>query len=438
MSTGPGLDASEENAEGIPKESDGVPVAKFRGSHDIRVPFFPMRSTLRILATFAAVATCLPISVAPRAAAATAPQVFDSKPGPWGRVQWHYIHLEAPDWIVEYFSAPHTQPTWVFPKADAATLVNLLVEAGVGRETMDRWFADKRVLTKGPNPITIFPAPADVEALSERTRVRIYSELAKHPQNEYHANPVKILDRDVDAWLGRKVIRPEIRALLKKLVYSNGSVLCFSDVAVLLGHAQNREEVAQFMKLMTRIRAVMAYVQIGEQDDTRTLDRYWSAGYRRKDVLPMLNSISLLPGGGRIGFSHLLPAEARKLMYTYPTLAMAARGRMPDCHWTALNFFQHNPQNVFLDLRLVATQMLEGYELVEPPYEYGDVLVFLDKEGKGQHSCVYLCDELVFTKNGELASAPWLVSTLTDVRRIYSELGPGAMRVFRRKWTDEE
>jgi hypothetical protein len=372
------------------------------------------------------------------AALATDAQIFDCKPGQWGRVQWHYIHLEAPDWIVENFATPHTQPTWVFPNADAPKVVNVLVEAGVRRETMDRWFADKRMVAKGPNAFTIFPAAADVAALSASARVRIYAELAKYPQNEFHANPVKILDRDVDAWLGRKTIRPETRALLKKLVYSNGSVLCFSDIALLLGHAQSKEEVAQFIKLMTRVRAVMAYVQIGEQDDARMLDGYWSAGFRRKDVLPILNSISLLPGGGRIGFSHLLPAEARKLVYTYPTLAMAARGRMPDCHWTALNFFQHSPQNVFLDLRLVATQMLEGHDPVEPPYEYGDVIVFMDKEGQGRHSCVYLCDDLVFTKNGEMASAPWLVSTLTDVRRIYSHLDPGAMRVFRRQWTGQE
>ncbi len=397
-----------------------------------------MISSFRLLV----VAALLPIGHAFAGAVADAAlspnaQVLDCKPGPWGRVQWHYLHLEAPDWILDSFETPSSQPTWIFPRAGAAMLAKLFTDAGVARETVERWFADRRAVTAGPEATTLFPSEADVLGLSEQSRVAIYEELARAPQNEYHANPVRILDADVDAWLGRREIRPEIRELIKRLSYRRGQVRCFSDLAVLLGHARDESEVRDFMKLASRVRAVMAYLQIGPEDDNRTIDKYWTAGFKRKDVLPMLDSVSLLPGGGRLGFAHLLPPEARKLIYTYPTLAMAAKGRMPDCHWTALNFFSYSPQNVFLDLRLVGNQMLGGHDVVQPPYQFGDILGLMNKAGQGLHSCVYLCDELVFTKNGESASAPWIISTLADVQRYYSGLPIAEIRGFRRRWAED-
>lgn len=364
----------------------------------------------------------------------TGAKIFDCKPGPWGKVQWHYLYLEAPDWILESYAAPNSQPTWSFPGAKADALRKFLSEAGIAPEIAERWFAERRTIVEGPEAITLFPSAADIEGLSAKTRGIVYPELAKSPKNELYVNPVKILDRDVDEWLGRREVRPEIRDLLKRLTYLQGSVLCFSDLPVLFSHARDDREVQDFTKLYSRTRAIMAYVQVQEDDNTQALVKYWSGGFRHKDVLPMLNSVSMLPGGGRLGLSHLIPSEPRKLIYTYPTLDMAVTGRMPDCHWTTLNFFNHRPKDILLDLRLVASRVLQGYEKVEPPYQYGDALFFLDQNNQGVHSCTYLCDDLVFTKNGEPLTAPWMISRIGDLERMYSYRSPTQIQGFRQRW----
>mgnify|MGYP001481652416 CR=1 FL=1 len=364
-------------------------------------------------------------------------QVYDCKAGPWGRIQWHYVHIEAPDWIVANTLLPHSQPSWSFPGASVDDLKRFLVMTGVATSTVNGWLADNRAILHGPESITIFPSVPEVEALGDAARRTIYEELAKSQMNEYYANPIYILDRSVEDWIGLRKVRPEILDLIKRLAYQRGDVLCFSDLSVLMAHAQSDAEARDLAKLGTRKRAIMAYLQVSPSEDFEKLEAYWSAAYRRKDVLPILTSISQLPGGGRLGLSHLLPAQPRKLIYTYPTLDLATTGRLPDCHWTTFNFFSFYPQNIYLDLRLAADRLLEGYDPVEPPYKYGDALIFLNKAGDAIHSCVYLCDDLVFTKNGETISAPWIISQIGDVQRLYAHLGLNRIQGYRRRWDQE-
>lgn len=364
-------------------------------------------------------------------------QIYNCRPGPWGRIQWHYLHIEAPDWIVANTQLPHSQPSWSFPGASAENLKRFLLAAGIVPATVDRWLSDGRAILRGPESVTIFPTVADVESLGDAARRTIYQELAKAPVNEYYANPIYILDRSVEDWIGQRKVRPEIVGLLSRLSYRRGDVLCFSDLSVLMSYAQSDAEARDLAKLGTRKRAVMAYLMVGAEDDTRKLEDYWSAAYRRKDVLPILSSISQLPGGGRLGLSHLMPAQPRKLIYTYPTLDLATTGRLPDCHWTTFNFFSYTPQNIFLDLRLAANRLLEGYDKVEPPYKYGDALMFLNKAGDAIHSCTYLCDDLVFTKNGETISAPWIIAQMQDVQRLYGHLELDKIQGYRRRWEQE-
>jgi len=365
-------------------------------------------------------------------------QIYECKPGPWGKVQFHYLHIEAPDWIVANTLLPHSQPSWSFPGVSAEKLKAFLLSAGVAPATAEAWLSDSRAILKGPESFTIFPSVPDVEALGDAARRAIYEELAKSPMNEYYANPIYILDQSVDDWIGLRKVRPEIRDLLKRLSYRRGEVLCFSDLSVLMSHALSDAEARDLAKLGTRKRAIMAHLLVGPGDEFEKIASYWSATYRRKDVLPILTSISQLPEGGRLGLSHLMPAQPRKLLYTYPTLDLATTGRLPDCHWTTFNFFSFHPQNIFLDLRLAANRLLEGYDKVEPPYKYGDAMLFLNKAGDAIHSCTYLCDDLVFTKNGETISAPWIISQLLEVQRLYKHLELDKIQGYRRRWDQEE
>jgi hypothetical protein len=117
---------------------------------------------------------------------------------------------------------------------------------------------------------------------------------------------------------------------------------------------------------------------------------------------------------------------------------MGRQGILPDCHWTSLNFFNYDPHEYLLDSRLATSAVLEKFALVEPPYKYGDILFFLNKDsGDAYHSCVYLADNLVFTKNGRNILSPWLIMKREDVEKIYLYRGDGRIQGFRKKPSEE-
>lgn len=361
--------------------------------------------------------------------------VYSCRPGPWGRVSWHYIHIEAPDWIVELAPPIPRQPAWCFPGVAPEELRTFLLRVGVSPEMANGWFSSPQAILNGENAATLFPSVADVMNLGMPARSAIYAQLGKTPQNPNHHFPLVILEQNLDDWLGKRALRPELRQIISHLSYLRGDAIVFSDAPVLLSHARDAAEALDLRKLLTRTRAIMPYLEVNERDDIPALESYWSAGRRRKDIVPMIESIAQLPGGGRLGLSHLLPAQPRKLIYTYPTPDFAAYGDMPDCHWTTLNFFNFRVKNVFLDERLAARQVLEGYSAVEPPYQFGDALIFITSDERAIHSCTYLCDDLVFTKNGITTGAPWIISRIEDVQRIYAQAEPAQVKGFRRRWS---
>ncbi|MBK8090604.1 MAG: hypothetical protein IPK32_01040 [Verrucomicrobiaceae bacterium] len=282
----------------------------------------------------------------------------------------------------------------------------------------------------------IIPSVADVESLTSESRATIYTELSKYPPNEYHVDPVLIIGASVQEWYKGSKLRPELIDKIDKLSYKRGETTAFSDIPLLISYAKSDTEAKTIFKACTRTRALMVRLHLDHSTDVPALLNYWSfgVGIRRKDIEPIITSIienETLPD---LGISQILPALARKLLYTYPGLDMAKNGLLPDCHWTCLNFYNFEPHQYLLDSGLATSQVLEQFTPVEAPYQFGDVLFFLDNNtGDAFHSCVFLADQLVYTKNGRNLLSPWVLMTLDDVKKVYLYRGNGRVQGFRRK-----
>ncbi len=77
------------------------------------------------------------------------------------------------------------------------------------------------------------------------------------------------------------------------------------------------------------------------------------------------------------------------------------------------------PQVYYLDARLTATHLKEAYQPVQAPFQYGDILEFITPEGNAIHACVYVADDIVFTKNGDGMIKPWVLMWLSSVQQLY-------------------
>jgi hypothetical protein len=87
---------------------------------------------------------------------------------------------------------------------------------------------------------------------------------------------------------------------------------------------------------------------------------------------------------------------------------------------------------VFLDTKLASEHLLKNYEVVDAPYRFGDVLCFLE-EGEGLHTCVYVADDIVLTKNGDSILAAWALMQLKDVDSIYRRSSDTRIQGYRLK-----
>jgi hypothetical protein len=381
-------------------------------------------------------AVCMGLSLPVRSAETA---LKASQSGAWGRIEYQSVYLTAPETVLTEFPMPSPQARWSYADTTPAIVRGRLVDAGLDAVVCDRLFSDLRARRDEEGVLTLFPTSVEIEALKPTVRDAIYQELAKHPQNRFHHDAVLVPDGDTDAWLRGTGLPDHVVALIRQLVWREGDAVLFSDFSTVLGHAGSDSEARRWVRVLTRTRAVVAYLKVDASDDLTALRRYWSAGFHRKDSLPMLNATADLIGGGRLDLTHLLPPLPRRLAYAYTTPELERTGQAPNCHWTSLNFFNYTRQNIYLDLKLAASKVLEDYDRVTGAPTFGDVLFFLDDKGNAFHSCVVLADDLVFTKNGGNTVMPWIITRLTEVKQLYLHGKPGAAIVtFRRQWDDDD
>ena len=375
-----------------------------------------------------------PAAVGASSVAATQ-EGYVSAPGPWGNLVGDYIFLEASASLIENFALPSIQPRWTFPLAFKPKLEGFFNEAGLTPEQIALLMLPQAQVTEGDR-LHILPSVSLLEQIKPQARAYIYSELGKLPDNEYCQDPVLITGVSVQEWYRTSKLRRDLIDKIEQLSYMRGETRAFSDIPALLSYAQSDSEARAIYKACTRTRSLMVRLKIETSTDIPELLSYWSfgVGILRKDIEPLMRSIADSGTLHDLGLSHILPALPRKLLYSYPGLDMAKNGQLPDCHWTSLNFYNFDANQYLLDSRLATSQVLENFSPVEAPYQFGDILFFLDSlTGDAFHSCVYLADTLVYTKNGRNVLSPWIIMKLEDVKQVYLFRGNGRVQGFRRK-----
>lgn len=357
--------------------------------------------------------------------------VWTTKSDKFGEIRVRTIYLEAPPHLLSLMNRPSSRPRWAFAAGTEASVRELLTRAQLPPEVLARMMDPARRVQQD-GALVLFPEIPDLISLSPEQRALIYPELAKSELNEFHRDPVFIAGESLDDWLRQSHLSERQKVAFRKMVWKRGDALVFSDLRTLMNLAESPAEVEQVFRTISRTRALLVELSLPEKADKEALVEYWSAGFADADTLPFLKGALERDSVTSIDISRLLPAPARRRLYTYPTLDQAAGGRFPDCHWTSLNFFNNTPFGYYLDTRLASGALLEQYVPVDGPRRFGDILLFVKGEGV-THSCVFVADDIVYTKNGENILAPWVLQRLSDVAAIYQPTPEVLIRTFRLK-----
>jgi len=357
--------------------------------------------------------------------------VWKVKPGPWGDLEVRTVYLEAQDTLLAAVAKPNSVTRWVFEQTTETAVRGVLLRCEVPAGVTDRLLDPARRVAAG-NVISLYPSVDDLVALSPASRSALYTELAKSAANEYQRDPVYIIGGDLTDWLMDAGLSDAQKDLFRKLAWKRGEALVFSDIQALLTLAKTSAEVLSTFRAVTRVRCLIVELQLPLKGDRNQFIEYWSAGQTDAPRLTFVNAITKRRAPQTVDITHFLPSLMRQRAYTFPEIELGLKGRFPDCHWTSLNFFNITPKEYYLDTRLAAAQLVENYTTVEAPYKYGDVLCFLDG-GEGLHTCVYIADDIVLTKNGDGILAPWALMQIKDVDSIYRRYPTTRIQGFRLK-----
>ncbi len=343
-----------------------------------------------------------------------------ARAGKWGKMTLVPIVISPPMELVFIDWGFMPQPMWFFPGANADMVAVILQSAGVSASDAARLKAEARSESR-ISGIILMPDREWVRALAPETRAHIYRILAKSKLNVDQTLAFRYRGTNTEAWLDSNLISPHTRQLIEPLIYRDRDYMLFSDIELVRAEIGGDEEIRRLGKVLFRQPTVIARLSIEDASDLDGLVEYWGRGGRRTEIRPLLESV--VGGGGDryIDIIHLLPPFARDRLYCYPKLSAGDLDRptVVNCLWTSLNFFLPEPDDRFLDDAFALKTLKEDYFIVETGFEYGDVVAFLDEKGNIFHAAVYIADNLLFSKNGISAMAPWTLMSLADVKGYY-------------------
>lgn len=343
-----------------------------------------------------------------------------SKPGPWGELEYFPIALEPPDNYVTASGHLEAPLTWHFPGKTMGEVEDLLKSTGLDAATVALLMGAGH-LTRTDAMITLHPPMATVEAFSPELRSKIYEILRQWNENEFYAKPFPLFSSGLDFMVNEAGVSSDLIDRFRKLSYRWGAAPCFSDLPILLSHAQNEQERWRMAKTVMRAEGLVVRLRLSQASDLESIMSYWSSPARRKNLKVFAAPLTQMPGVNTMDIVHLLPPTPRKLLYTYASPLMGVGSTFPDCFWTAFNFFSFEPTNRYLDTTNHRTFLTdEKYERATLPPQFGDVIVVLDGvSGDPLHACNYIADDIVFTKNGQSLLRPFVLLKLDDVLKNY-------------------
>ena len=353
--------------------------------------------------------------------------------GPWGDLKVVSITIAPPlELLPASTPAASAESVWLFPDMDVSRLTALWSTLNLPAALRNELLALVR-----PEPAikgyAIGPSRELVLRLTAPQRAEIYTMLAEFPQNADQVTAYRFCGKSLADWFGNMPVKQAVRDLVEPLVYHYGAYSFFADQRCIEHSLPSPEDRVQLLRALTRESTYLMRVQVMPTSDLEGMVNYWGRGGRIKDVRPLLESAANIEGGQAISIAYLLPSFARQRLYTYPVPPEGGTASKHDCHWSSFNFFSETPDDRFCDIVEVKRTLERDYYRVYGNLLLGDLILFVNSQAAVLHSAVYIANEYVFTKNGNLSTQPWMLMKIDDLKTYYPSRSPVQVLFYRRK-----
>jgi hypothetical protein len=355
--------------------------------------------------------------VRPRPASTEAPSAQIAN-NPWGTFEYVHFTLEQPDTYLPDSERKLVTPRWFFEGYSQDQLLEFLNSAGLTAEQKTR-LMNPGQWEMSANGIYVCPSRDVIRSLSRPSRQKVYSVLGQSNVNLAHRYPFRCRVDGFEQWFERSNLSQEKLDLVRNLTVTNGQSLGLVDID-LVQDALTPEEFKGVFRRLYSEPSLLALLKVARGEEVSRLIKYWGRNGRENSVAPILKSLA--KDGGTLNVSQLLPPFARLRLYTFVPPTDGSNGPQEDCFWAAMNFFNEKPDPSLLNLQ-TAIQRLKTDYVSTPEKALGDILVLLDKSNRTLHACVYIADDVVFTKNGTDYMEPFVLMKMRDVLAKYETEG---------------
>lgn len=367
-------------------------------------------------------------------------QLREVRPGPWGRL-WFYDVLLAPAGdILEQLPRPDAHPRWTFAGLTRQQLLEAVAKVPMSAETRSQLQAlFARAAPDAEGRITVEPSLELVLAVPSAFRSAVFAHLVGGLSVTDYVQHIPFPKGfTIDEWFDAGSLPESVRQSILRLVYPAGDRVMLSDFGALFQLLPTAREKLSAHRAALRVPARVVLLERPAPDEVAGIAGYWTYG-RHKSVRRLLESFAADPSQRFLDIIHLLSPIERELLNTYFT--PQGPEPAPSCFWTTFNFGADVPDDRFLVIpgiwtehrSLAGRELAEKYDPLPAPGRVGDVIGYRRKgSAEFEHVCVYLADDLVFTKNGFTFSSPWCISPLAELDEQYLT-NPGMERVYYRR-----
>ncbi|MDP4090266.1 MAG: hypothetical protein Q8930_13470 [Bacillota bacterium] len=347
--------------------------------------------------------------------------------GAWGNLELTpFIIVPTEDFLVQetYMNDEYrmfaSSSQWIFKTLSLDKIRSLFITAGLDNEVCDELLANTKADKDGIGFI-ITPPDEILWSLTAENRANLYPLIGKYSDNTMYNSPLYYGSTNSDEWFYNSGLREDLLEKLKKLVYVKNGMSYISDIHLILPLLNSDGEKITLLQLLYRTKALEVKLKIkGGQDVSKLVD-YWARFERRKLIEPVLEGLSQLPGGGEIDISELLPQIPQSRLNTFSSLEEFETD-FKDCHWTTINFFNAEADESYYeldDLFSVINRISEPAGNSSPAF--GDVISIFNGNNELTHSCTYIADNLVLTKNGMGNLHPFVITYLDKTVPLYGD-----------------
>lgn len=348
----------------------------------------------------------------------------------WGEIARETIILEPPDDYLSDSRFAAEKLHWFLPANARTNFSEQLDSFDLTREQRAK-LQDFTRWKSSTNGWRYSPGRELLLDLSSAGRSQIYALLSQYPENIYQRTPFILPSSEVDACLVNSGLNLETLGRLKRLLYQRESVWCFSDMAVF--EDLPAEEFKRLLKTLCRIPTVMLKLHVTPESDVDALVQYWGREETAREVAVLLKSLAKMPQGATLDIVHLLPRFARERLYRFPDKSEREIVVQQNCFWTALNFFNGEPDDRLAENEFLNNTIKTKYTRINEEPQFGDLVGLADSSGRIIHCSVYIADDTVFTKNGGYHLKPWVLMTVPDMVTRYAMMGARQKVIFRPK-----